>query len=142
MGHKSLFNKLIHFTNSVYSVTYELSKDEKPDHLTTVQYDILVFIALKKQTTPSHISECLHISIPNVSRELKKLAEHHLIIKTPDVVDRRKQLIELSEQGGQLMEQVYERIFANFKNRVHNASQSELDEIDHAIDLLKKHLYF
>ena len=142
MENEILFNKLIKFTNSVYSVTYDLSKGEKPENITSVQYDILVFIAFKKRTTPSQISECLHMSMPNVSRELKKLGEHKLIKRVSDVEDRRKQFICLSKDGGFLIEEIYKRILVNFNNRIKNASQKELDEIDRAVDILQKYLYF
>ncbi|MDX8365834.1 MarR family winged helix-turn-helix transcriptional regulator [Cytobacillus sp. IB215665] len=142
MDNITLFNKLIKFTDSVYSVTYELSKDEKPQNITSVQYDILVLIALKKRTSPSQVSDCLHISMPNVSRELKKLGEHNLIKRSSDVEDRRKQYISLSKEGEKLIEEIYNRILIKFNNRIKNPSQKELEEIDRAIDVLQKYVYF
>ncbi|MFS1515260.1 MarR family winged helix-turn-helix transcriptional regulator [Bacillus sp. SCS-151] len=142
MDNITLFNKLIKFTDSVYSVTYELSKDEKPQNITSVQYDMLVLIALKKQTSPSQISDCLHISMPNVSRELKKLGEHNLIKSSSDVEDRRKKYISLSKDGELLIEEIYNRILIKFNNRIKNPSQKELEEIDRAVDVLQKYVYF
>ncbi|MGM7682283.1 MarR family transcriptional regulator [Cytobacillus sp. Hm23] len=142
MDNITLFNKLIKFTDSVYSVTYDLSKDEKPQNITSVQYDMLVLIALKKRTSPSQISDCLHISMPNVSRELKKLGEHNLIKRSSDIEDRRKQYISLSREGEILIEEIYNRILIKFNNRIKNPSQKELEEIDGAVDVLQKYVYF
>ncbi|NBI29277.1 MarR family winged helix-turn-helix transcriptional regulator [Chengkuizengella marina] len=143
MDNKTLFNKLITFTSSVLRVTNDLTKDVRPDIITQVQYEILDFIAVAKQPiTLSEISDCIRISMPNASREIRKLGELHLVEKKSDVEDRRKQFIYLTKDGETMMKKVYQQIEFNFKNRMENASAEDLKEIERAVDILQTKLYF
>jgi DNA-binding MarR family transcriptional regulator len=45
--------------------------------------------------TLSEGSDCQHLSMPNASREVKKLTEKKLIKKMETAIDRRKQIISL-----------------------------------------------
>ncbi|MFS1511061.1 MarR family winged helix-turn-helix transcriptional regulator [Chengkuizengella sp. SCS-71B] len=143
MENKALFNKLITFTSSVLRVTNELNRDVRPDIVTQVQYDILDFIYVSKQPiTLSEISDCIRISMPNASREIRKLGDLYLIEKKSDVEDRRKQFISLTKEGEMMMKKVYKQIEFNFKNRMEDASAEDLKEIERAVDKLQTKLYF
>ncbi|NDI34938.1 MarR family winged helix-turn-helix transcriptional regulator [Chengkuizengella sediminis] len=142
MDNQTLFNKLITFTSSVHRVTNELTKDAKPELITQLQYDIIDFIAVNQPVTLSEISDCIRISMPNASRELRKLGEHHLIDKKSDVEDRRKQFIYLSKEGEMIIDKAYKQIEFNFNNRMNDASEMDLEEIELAIDILQRKLYF
>ncbi|WP_349654930.1 SMC-Scp complex subunit ScpB [Neobacillus sp. 114] len=87
------------FTTSVHRVTHELIQNAKSDSITQVQYNILEYITVNQPVTLSDISDCQHISMPNTSREVKKLSEKNLIEKISDTLDRRKQYIRLSKDG-------------------------------------------
>ncbi|MFB5086543.1 MarR family winged helix-turn-helix transcriptional regulator [Psychrobacillus sp. PGGUH221] len=136
MDINSLFYKLMSFTTSVHRVTHELSKDSKSDSITPVQYNILEYIAVSQPVTPSEISDCQYMSMPNTSRELRKLSEKNLIEKIIDTEDRRKQYIRLSNNGEKMMKEAFVTIESRFQNRIQNASKKDLEDIECAIDLL------
>ncbi|MDP5275953.1 MarR family winged helix-turn-helix transcriptional regulator [Chengkuizengella axinellae] len=142
MDNHKLFNKLITFTNAVYRVTEELTKEAKPNVLTQIQFDILDFIARNQPVTLSEICDCTHLSMPNASRELRKLGENDLIEKKSDVDDRRKQYIYMTSSGEKMIEDAYKLIKVNFDNRIKDISKEDLDEINYAIDKLQSKFYF
>lgn len=142
MDKKALFYKCVSFTTSVHRVTHELTKDTKSDSVTPVQYNILEYIAVSQPVTPSEISDCQHISMPNTSRELKKLSGKNLIEKSSDTEDRRKQYIRLSEDGETMMNESFACVEFRFLDRIQNASNEDLDAINQALDILQKKLFY
>jgi len=139
---EAFFQKFVTFATSVHEVTYELTKDIKPNDITPVQYSILEYIAVSQPVTLSQISDCKHISMPNTSRELKKLTEKNLCEKFDVAEDRRKQLIRLSEVGQAMMNVAFQRIGGRFLDRIKDASAEELEEIQRALDVLQSKVFY
>lgn len=141
MDLEAFFQKFVTFTTSVHEVTYELTKDIKPEDITPVQYSILEYIAVSQPVTLSEISECKNISMPNTSRELKKLTEKNLCEKLDVAEDRRKHMIRLSDTGQAMMNEAFQRIGERFLNRIKGASAEELEEINQALDVLQSKVF-
>jgi len=138
---KALFHQFVSFTTSVHEVTHELTRDIKPEDITPVQYRILEYIAVSQPVTLSQISDCMHMSMPNTSRELRKLTEKHLCEKLESTDDRRKQMIQLSETGQAMMEEAFGRISERFFERIKNSSEEDLKDIQRALELLQSHVF-
>lgn len=141
MDKNALFYKFVTFTTAVHDVTNELTRDVKEDAITSVQYKILEYLKVSQPVTPSDISECLHISMPNTSRELKKLQEKRLIEKRNNMDDRRKQYICLSNEGDMMMNKAFATIETRFFNRIQHASKEDLEEIEYALDILQRKVF-
>lgn len=141
MDKKILFNKLITFTASVERTVQEFSKDAKPDMVTPVQFSILQYITINKLVTLSQISHCEDISMSNASREIKKLENMDLIEKIDDIEDKRKQFIRLSINGEIIMNTAFSHIESRFLNIINELSESNLEDIYNAIDLLNHSLF-
>lgn len=139
---RTLFHHLIEFIASVHRVKHEMTKHAKMDDVTPVQYSILEYITVSQPVTPSQISDCQHMSMPNTSRELKKLIEKELIEKFGDTEDRRKQYIRLSKHGEIMMNEVFNLIETKFLSRIQNASKEEVEDINRAIALLQTKLFY
>lgn len=142
MDKEQLFRKFVAFTTSVHEVTHELTKDIKPEDITPVQYSILEYIAVSQPVTLSQISDCKHISMPNTSRELKKLMEKQLCEKFEVAEDRRKQLIRLSEAGQAMMDRAFCQIGDRFLERIKDVSDEELADIERALDILHTKVFY
>ncbi|MGP7816398.1 MarR family winged helix-turn-helix transcriptional regulator [Niallia sp. 01092] len=142
MDKKDFFQKFIVFTTSVHQVTHELTKNAKLDTVTPVQFNILKYIYVNQPVTISEISDCQHMSMPNTSRELKKLSEKKLIEKLEDMEDRRKQFIRLSNNGKTMMNEAFKYVETGFLNRIQDASKEELEEMDRALEILHKKLFY
>ncbi|MCY7487227.1 MarR family winged helix-turn-helix transcriptional regulator [Paenibacillus alvei] len=142
MDKKELFHQFVSFTTSVHEVTHELTRDIKPDDITPVQYRILEYIAVSQPLTLSQISDCMHMSMPNTSRELKKLTEKHLCEKFEAADDRRKQLIRLSETGQKMMDEAFWRIGERFFKRIDDFSEEDMKDIQRALDILQCKVFY
>ncbi|MBG9732750.1 MarR family winged helix-turn-helix transcriptional regulator [Paenibacillus alvei] len=142
MDKKELFHQFVSFTTSVHEVTHELTRDIKPDDITPVQYRILEYIAVSQPLTLSQISDCMHMSMPNTSRELKKLTEKHLCEKFEAADDRRKQLIRLSEIGQKMMDEAFWRIGERFFKRIDDFSEEDMKDIQRALDILQSKVFY
>lgn len=142
MDKKKLFHQFVSFTTSVHEVTHELTRDIKPDDITPVQYRILEYIAVSQPLTLSQISDCMHMSMPNTSRELKKLTEKHLCEKFEAADDRRKQLIRLSETGQTIMDEAFGRIGKRFFERIDDFSEEDMHDIQRALDILQSKVFY
>jgi len=138
---KALFHQFVSFTTSVHEVTHELTRDIKPEDITPVQYRILEYIAVSQPVTLSQISDCMHMSMPNTSRELKKITEKHLCEKLESTDDRRKQMIQLSEAGQAMMDEAFGRISERFFERIKNSSEEDLKDIQRALEILQSHVF-
>lgn len=142
MNKKVLFHKFVAFTTSVHNVTHELTKNSKPDTITPVQYGILEYLYVSQPVTPSEISECQKMSMPNTSRELKKLSEKNLIEKVEDDEDRRKHYICLSKDGKKMMDSSFRILEAQFLARLQDASEEDLEDIERAVDILHTKIFY
>jgi DNA-binding MarR family transcriptional regulator len=80
--------------------------------------------------------------MPNTSRELRKLSEKNLIEKLNDTEDRRKQYIRLSKEGEAMMNEAFACVEIRFLNRIQNASKEDLEDIDRALDILQRKLFY
>lgn len=142
MNQPSLFQKFVAFSASVHEVSNDMSVDVRSAALTPVQYKILEYIAVSEPVTLSQISECMHMSMPNTSRELRKLGEQRLCEKITDDEDRRKQLIRLSPDGQAMMNEAFGLIERRFEGRIGHLSGEERKEIEQALDLLHSKVFY
>lgn len=141
MERNSLFQKFVMFTSDVMQTTQTLSKNVKSDDITPLQYRILEQLAVSPALTLSQISECQHISMPNTSREIKKLMEKNLCQKHESPHDRRKQYISLSPEGEDMMNHAFSIIEARFIERIKGIPTEELQQIEAAVDLLHNKIF-
>jgi len=141
MDKSTLFHQFVTFTASVHQVTHELSQNVTVANITPLQYKILEYIKVSQPVTPTEISECQHMSLPNTSRELRKLQDQNLIEKYNDTEDRRKQYIRLSIEGDKMMEEAFACIEERFLQLIQHASQEDIKDIQHALTILEQKVF-
>ncbi|KPN98103.1 MarR family winged helix-turn-helix transcriptional regulator [Lysinibacillus sp. ZYM-1] len=141
MDKSSLFHQFVTFTATVHQVTHELTQNVTVANITPLQYKILEYIKVSQPVTPTEISECQHMSLPNTSRELRKLQEQHLIEKYNDTEDRRKQYIRLSNEGDKMMEEAFACVEERFLQLIQHATQEDLKDIQHALSILEQKVF-
>ncbi|MEB2279735.1 MarR family transcriptional regulator [Lysinibacillus xylanilyticus] len=141
MDKKELFNQFVAFTAAVHQVTHELTQNVKIDNITPVQYKILEYIKVSQPVTPTEISDCQHMSLPNTSRELRKLQERKFIEKISDTEDRRKHYVRLTEDGEKIMEEAFACIEERFQQLIQHASKNDLEDIHHALNILDEKVF-
>lgn len=141
MDKKQLFNQFVAFTTAVHQVTHELTQNVKIDHITPVQYKILEYITVSQPVTPTEISDCQHMSLPNTSRELRKLQERKFIKKISDTEDRRKHYVCLTEDGEKIMGEAFACIEERFQQLIQHASKEDIEDIHHALNVLDEKVF-
>lgn len=137
----SLFHQFVTFTANVHQVTHELTQNVTIANITPLQYKILEYIKVSQPVTPTEISECQHMSLPNTSRELRKLQDQNLIEKWNDTEDRRKQYIRLSMEGDKMMEEAFACIEERFLQLIQHATQDDIKDIQHALSILEQKVF-
>ena len=142
MDNNAIFQQIVTFMASVHQVANDLTREIKLDSVTPVQYGILQYIAIHQPVTLSEISDCLHISMPNTSRELKKLYERKLCEKYDAPEDRRKQYIRLAPDGQALMDEAFAHLRTRFLERLRGVPAEELADIERAMSLLEAKVFY
>ncbi|WP_368656822.1 MarR family winged helix-turn-helix transcriptional regulator [Brevibacillus dissolubilis] len=136
-----LFQKFVRFITAVHENSKEMTKGIQLESVTPVQYRILEYIYVSEPVTISQISECIDMSMPNMSRELKKLTEKQLCEKITDVHDRRKQYISLSEKGRGMMDQAFREIEVRFMGLMGSLTEEERAEVERALEVLQSKVF-
>lgn len=113
----------------------------KPSDVTALQYLILEQLAVSEPLTPSEIAHCQHMSLPNVSRELKKLHEKQFIERQEDQEDKRKHVIMLSEKGRACMNEAFQHIESTLLNSLSPPDMEQMDNIVQALRLLNQTIF-
>lgn len=76
------------------------------------------------------------MSLPNTSREIKKLTERGFVYKYTDKKDRRKTYIQLTDTGTNLMNSVSTCMEERFSNSISNLSDAELKKIEASLECM------
>ncbi|MEK0316796.1 MarR family winged helix-turn-helix transcriptional regulator [Cohnella sp. 56] len=137
----TVFQQLVSIITSAHQLHYEMTKDMPMQGLTPLQYEIMEFLSVEQPITLSQISECKGISMPNTSREIKKLTELGLCEKIEDATDRRKQHIRLSAQGEARMAEAFAFMRSRFMDRIEGVADDELSEVSRSIERLQATIF-
>lgn len=77
----------------------------RPDHgLTLSQLQLLGEIGRAGTTTPAELGARMQVRVQSLTDGINELMNRQLITRRPDPHDRRRQLIELTAQGGELLQ--------------------------------------
>lgn len=141
MDYNQFFGEVMGFIAKVHEKTHEYLIEARPEGLTPLQCEILEYIYFEQNKTISDIAHCLKLSLPNCSREIKKLEQGGYIKKVQDTEDRRKSYISLDENGLKFTEVTFERLKVRIFNKLGDISEEELKANLEAIRLLEKHVF-
>ncbi|MDM5299092.1 MarR family transcriptional regulator [Bacillus pumilus] len=141
MKNPYFFKEFLAFASTFSELKHDMMSKVKPSDLTTLQYLILEQLAVSEPLTPSEIAECQHMSLPNVSRELKKLHEKQFIDKQEDRDDKRKHVIMLSDKGRACMNEAFQMIESMLMNSLSPSDIEQMDDIVQALRLLNQTIF-
>ncbi|WP_168118718.1 MarR family transcriptional regulator [Paenibacillus sp. HB172176] len=132
----TVFQQLVSLIASTHEMHFDLTRNMPMDGLTPLQYEILEYLSVQQPITLSELSECKGISMPNMSREIRKLTEKGLCEKIDDPEDRRKQHIRLSESGENRIAQSFAYMRELVMQRFEGMSEDELSSVSKAMEIL------
>ncbi|MCY7734368.1 MarR family transcriptional regulator [Bacillus safensis] len=141
MQHPHFFKEFVAFASTFSELKHNMMSKVKLPELTPLQYLILEQLAVSEPLTPSDIADCQHMSLPNVSRELKKLHEKQFIDREEDRVDKRKHIIMLSDKGRTCMNEVFQHIERMLIDSLSSSDIEQMDDIVQALRLLNQTIF-
>lgn len=132
--------KLRTFGTGFSKITHRLLTEIKPEDVTLLQFEILYLLYTEDSPTFGRIGACVGMSLPNTSREVKKLMEKKLVTKRADLKDKRVHFVELSPAGTELMDECSARLERLIAEQFAHLNPEETAEVMKALDLLSKKL--
>lgn len=128
--------------SGVSTVLFELQNGTKPTSITQVQFDILEYLYFNDCKDLSCISACMYLSMPNASREVKKLTEKKLLTKEHDTKDKRRYLIRLTQEGKDMMEDVLNQLYKKANEKYKHMTDEDQARLQKHMDAIVKELLF
>ncbi|MEK5298120.1 MarR family winged helix-turn-helix transcriptional regulator [Bacillus sp. FSL R5-0659] len=141
MQHPHFFKEFVAFASTFSELKHNMMSKVKLPELTPLQYLILEQLAVSEPLTPSDIADCQHMSLPNVSRELKKLQEKQFIAREEDRNDKRKHVIILSDKGRACMNEAFQHIERMLIDSLSSSDIEQMDDIVQALRLLNQTIF-
>ena len=115
------------------TMNHTLKQDTRPPELSQIQYNILEMIFFTPTKGISDFSECLGLSMPNASRETRKLVEKGFLTKEQSKDDRRKYLLMVTKKGQDTMNAVLEEVIRRINGLYPDMPESKQDELTRAM---------
>jgi len=89
---------------SMMAVTRQMRRHRPDNGLTLSQMQLLGEISRAGVTAPAELAARLGVRVQSLTDGINELVTRELIARRPDDVDRRRQLIEITEAGTALLE--------------------------------------
>jgi len=128
------------FAQNYGKFEFEVLMQSKPDHLTPSQYNIMILLFFNEGKTLSSLADCLHLSLPNASREIRQLSKLGYIEKIQDQSDKRKYIMTLTQEASDFMSICSKAVEETFQARTKHLSVDEIDDMIKAFLLLSEKL--
>lgn len=138
---KELEGKMIQFFSKTQKTLFDFMNGAIPEDITSIQYNILEYIFFGDQCILSNIAQCLYMSPPNASREVKKLVMKAYIRREDDPLDKRKQYLILTDSGKKLMETSLGVLLSNANEKYKDMSIKEQKETVQLMDQLMAKIF-
>ncbi|MBY9077883.1 MarR family transcriptional regulator [Paenibacillus sp. HN-1] len=135
-----LAQKLQVFGIGFSKLTSQLLLAIKPEAITLLQFEILHFLYSEKSVTLGQIAACTGMSLPNTSREVRKLVEKSLVAKRAALEDKRVYYVELTPEGQELMMLSDSRLEQVVADKYANLTPDEAGQVTAALELLSDKL--
>ncbi|HEY9266644.1 MAG TPA: MarR family transcriptional regulator, partial [Mycobacterium sp.] len=89
---------------SVMAVARQMRRHRPDNGLTLSQMQLLGEISRAGVTTPAELGVRMQVRVQSLTDSLNELESRELIGRRPDDTDRRRQLVELTAAGAELLE--------------------------------------
>jgi len=138
----NLFIELVEMVVSLHALEDRLNERTAHLPITPLHYKILQLLYFDGDKSLTALSECLGLSLPNASREIKKLEAQLMVNKKSKAGDLRSLRIELSPRGIEVMTQSLSMMEDDFYATTGPWDQQRTEEFRNALRVLKKNITF
>jgi MarR family transcriptional regulator, organic hydroperoxide resistance regulator len=94
--------------------------------MTIAQLKSIFFIAAKGKTNFKKLADALGVTPPNITGIIDRLVEQGLVSRTENAEDRRIMLLQVTEKGQELVDNLHENKYHKMRNLMINMSEDEL----------------
>lgn len=136
MTNQQLPRQLVEFAIAFNKMSHQLLTAVRPEGMTPLHFELLHFLLTEQVATLTQIAQCVGMSLPNTSREIRKLQEKQLVGKTADKQDKRVQYVSLSPAGLELMQASSLKLEQLVKERYDGLNETEAAAVSEAIAVL------
>jgi len=130
------------FARDVRMATFRLSRrlraQRAVDTVTDSQLAVLAALLYGGLRTLGELAESERITAPSMNRTVNCLEEAGYVTRTPDAEDRRRVLIELTDDGRRLMEETQRRRDAWLEDALGELSEGERTALMAAVPVMRK----
>jgi DNA-binding MarR family transcriptional regulator len=90
--------------DAMMALTRQLRR-HRPDHgLTLSQLEVLGEVSRTGVSTPAALAVRMHVRVQSLTDAINELAARGLVSRRPDTADRRRQLVEITDDGTALLD--------------------------------------
>lgn len=118
---------------------YQIHKNSCED-VSVVQSSILYEITMLAQPSMQLVADAVGMDITTFSRQIGTLEKKRLVIRTPFEEDRRINILSLTEQGKEIVDDIGNRILIEMENALAFMNDFERDIIIRSMQVLKEKL--
>jgi MarR family transcriptional regulator, organic hydroperoxide resistance regulator len=94
--------------------------------MTIAQLKSMFFIAAKGKTNFKKLADALGVTPPNITGIIDRLVEQGLVSRTENSEDRRIMLLQVTEKGQELVNNLHENRFLQMNSLMMNLTEEEL----------------
>lgn len=138
MIRQEMVDRLFQFDIQFIQLRHALMEEARPKTVTPLQFQILLYLHCEEECTMGQLSKCLNLAPSNSSREVKKMCESGLLVRTVSSEDKRSSSVSLSEAGAREVKDAYQKIRAAILKKYASLSDEDVAEIVEGFQKLGK----
>ncbi|MDM9383953.1 MarR family transcriptional regulator [Chlorogloeopsis sp. ULAP01] len=107
------------------------------DSLSIPQLRSLAFLKRNPGASLSEVAEHLGVTCATASTTIERLVQRNLVQRTDHPQERRRVVLNLTQQGKQLLEESQDKTRAHIANILENLTPEQVSQIEEGLTLLK-----
>jgi len=109
--------------------------------ITLTQCHTIVETGRRKQISVNELSELLDLDKSTVSRTVDQLVNHDILVRQPDMNDRRYVVLQLTGKGEELFANIEQRAEAYFAEIINSIPAEKQEEVIESLQLFSEAIH-
>ncbi len=103
-----------------------------------VSHHRVLKLLYQRPRTISELAACQAVALPTMSRTISTLVERGWVTRTEDTNDRRRVLVQITDEGRAILDQLHSRIQAHMTARLAPLTAEERELVLAGLEILEK----
>lgn len=109
--------------------------------ITLTQCHAIIEIGRRKQISVNEVAESLNLDKSTVSRTVEQLVNHDILVRQPDLEDRRYVTLQLTAKGEELFRSIEQRMEAYFADILSCIPEEKREQVIESLHLFSEALH-